>query len=89
MKKLFVIANWMQGNGLSGGDRIFIELVKRWQLQLDITLFLSKEGSAICQRHELGNINQRVWASNFFSRWGYLVDILYRTLNSLINAFSV
>ena len=89
MKKLFVIANWMQGTALSGGDRIFIELVKRWKLQLKITLFLSKEGSAICQRHALGIINQKVWASDFMSRWGYFVDILYRTFNSMINAFSV
>ena len=89
MKKLFVIANWMQGTALSGGDRIFIELVKRWKLQLNITLFLSKEGSAICQRHALGIINQKVWASDFMSRWGYFVDILYRTFNSMINAFSV
>ena len=89
MKKLFVIANWMQGTALSGGDRIFIELVKRWKLQLNITLFLSKEGSAICQRHALGIINQRVWASDLMSRWGYFVDILYRTFNSTINAFSV
>ena len=89
MKKLFVIANWMQGTALSGGDRIFIELVKRWKLQLNITLFLSKEGSAICQRHGLGIINQKVWASDLMSRWGYFVDILYRTFNSMINAFSV
>ena len=89
MKKLFVIANWMQGTALSGGDRIFIELVKRWKLQLNITLFLSKEGSAICQRHALGIINKKVWSSDFMSRWGYFVDILYRTFNSMINAFSV
>ena len=89
MKKLFVIANWMQGTALSGGDRIFIELVKRWKLQLNITLFLSKEGSAICQRHGLSIINQKVWASDLMSRWGYFVDILYRTFNSMINAFSV
>ena len=89
MRKLFVMANWMQGNGLSGGDRIFIELVKRWQLKLNITLFLSKEGSAICRHHELGKINQQIWASDFMSRWGYFVDILYRTINSIIKVFSV
>jgi len=64
MKKMFVIANWMQGTGLSGGDRIFIELVKRWQAKLKITLFLSKEGSAICQRQGLSNINQQIWVSD-------------------------
>ena len=89
MKKLFVIANWMQGTGLSGGDRIFIELVKRWQLKFNISLFLSKEGSAICQRYELGKINQQIWASDFMTRWGYFVDIIYRTINSIIKVFSV
>ena len=70
MKTLFVIANWMQGTGLSGGDRIFIELVKRWQLKLNINQLLSKEGCAICKRQELGNINQQIWASDLMSRWG-------------------
>ena len=89
MKQLFVMANWMQGTGLSGGDRIFIELVKRWQLKLNITLFLSKEGSAICRRHDLGKINQQIWASDLMSRWGYFADTLYRTTNSIIKAISV
>ena len=89
MKKMFVIANWMQGTGLSGGDRIFIELVKRWQAKLKITLILSKEGSAICQRQGLSNINQQIWVSDLMNRWGYLVDILYRTVNCAIKAFSV
>ena len=51
MKRLLVLANWMQGTALSGGDLIFIELVKRWRDKLDITLFLSAEGVAICQNH--------------------------------------
>ncbi|SVD53600.1 uncharacterized protein METZ01_LOCUS406454, partial [marine metagenome] len=55
MKKLFVIANWMQGTALSGGDRIFIELVKRWSSKFQITLFLSKEGAARCKRQNLKN----------------------------------
>jgi glycosyltransferase involved in cell wall biosynthesis len=89
MKKLFVIANWMQGTGLSGGDRIFIELVKKWKLKLDITLFISQEGSVICRRHELDNIRQQIWASNRLVKLGYLIDTLYRTTVSIKKVFSI
>ncbi|KMP10864.1 hypothetical protein UR09_05020 [Candidatus Nitromaritima sp. SCGC AAA799-A02] len=79
MKRLHVIADWMQGTALSGGDRIFIELVKRWQNQLKITLFLSKEGAEICKRHGLENLDHQIWASDRYSQRGYFRDYLYRT----------
>ena len=89
MKKLFVIANWMQGTGLSGGDRIFIELVKKWQFKLDITLLISQEGSVICRYHKLNNIRQNIWASNQLVKLGYLIDTLYRTAVSIKKVLSI
>ena len=79
MKRLLVLANWMQGTALSGGDLIFIELVKRWRDKLDITLFLSAEGVAICQNHGLTGVKHIVGAVQKFSQRGYLRDYLYRT----------
>jgi glycosyltransferase involved in cell wall biosynthesis len=88
MKKLFIIANWMQGKALSGGDRIFIELSKRWSRKLDIFIFLSKEGTDICCREGLTLTNKNVWASDIFSGY-YLVDGIYRIITGIFKALSI
>jgi glycosyltransferase involved in cell wall biosynthesis len=85
MKKLFIIANWMQGKALSGGDRIFIELSKRWSQKLDISIFLSKEGAHICRREDLSVANQNIWTSDIFSGH-YLIDGIYRTITGIFKA---
>jgi glycosyltransferase involved in cell wall biosynthesis len=76
---MYLIAGWMQGEALSGGDRIFIELAKRWQLKIKVKLFLSEEGVTICNRHGLENFEIHTWASKKYSQLGYLRDYLYRT----------
>ena len=85
MKKLFIIANWMQGTALSGGDRIFIELSKRWSRKLDISIFISKEGAHICSREGLNITNKIIWVSDIFSGH-YLVDGVYRTIICIFKA---
>lgn len=80
MKRLYLIANWIQGTALSGGDRIFIELIKRWRSRIKITLFLSMEGMKICEREGLTGVDHQIWASDRFSQRGYFVDYSYRTM---------
>ena len=89
MKKMCIIANWMQGKSLSGGDHIFIELVKRWQHKIAITLHVSREGFYICDREGLSTIPKLVWASDRIKKSGYLVDALYRTCVSIRKAISM
>ena len=88
MKKLFIIANWMQGKALSGGDRIFIELSKRWSQKLDISIFISKEGADICSRDGQNPANKIIWASDIFSGH-YTVDGVYRTIIGIFKALSI
>ena len=87
--KARIIANWMQGYGLSGADRIFIEMSKRLTSLLDITIFISREGFATCQRMGLKDVTYQVWASDRFNRLGYFINYFYRTLNSLFKALSL
>ena len=87
MKKLFVIANWMQGTALSGGDRIFIELVKRWSSKFQITLFLSKEGAAICKRQNLRNLSVIIWSSGLLTGISYFINYSYRTCTGIYKSF--
>ena len=88
MKKLFIIANWMQGKALSGGDRILIELSKRWSQKLDISIFFSKEGADICSREGLNLTNKNIWASDKFSGH-YLIDGIYRTIIGIFKVLRI
>ncbi|MDD4869470.1 MAG: glycosyltransferase family 4 protein [Kiritimatiellae bacterium] len=47
MKKIIVISNNSIGSGLSGGDRIFIELIKGWRSLANITLIGSEEAKSM------------------------------------------
>ncbi len=85
-KILYIFANWMQGVSLSGGDRIFIELSKRWASALEIVFLVSCEGWEICRREGLEGFSSRIWSSGRFNKYGYYIDYLYRSLNSFINA---
>ena len=46
-KKALFITNWAQGDALSGGDRIWIELFKRWGTKLSISFVCSEEAIAM------------------------------------------
>ncbi|MBA7660118.1 hypothetical protein ES703_68117 [subsurface metagenome] len=87
---LSIIANWMQGSALSsGGDRIFIELGKRWTSRLSIKLFVSQDGWKICQREGLGNFDHEIWALNRLNKYGYIINYLYRTFISFRKALQL
>lgn len=49
-KKLLFISNWAQGEALSGGDRIWIELAKRWADKVNISAYCSEEAKDMCRR---------------------------------------
>lgn len=51
--KLLIIANNNIGTGQSGGDTIFLELIKNWQKKLDITVVGSRESKRLLKRYEL------------------------------------
>ena len=58
MKKIVFIANNnMPSEGMSGGDRIFIELIKDWKNKLDVTLCGSKEAINLAQNNGVKSIN--------------------------------
>ncbi|MFC1946126.1 glycosyltransferase family 4 protein [Chloroflexota bacterium] len=62
---MYIIDNACYGKeGLSGGDRIFIELARRWaQTGIRIHIIASLDGYNICQRENLrhDNITYTVW----------------------------
>lgn len=77
--ELRVIANWIQGTAISGGDRIFIELCKNWIPKVNIMVFISQDGWEICERESLKDVNYKIWTLDKFNRYRYFISYLYRT----------
>ncbi|HBR16115.1 MAG TPA: hypothetical protein DD725_00685 [Deltaproteobacteria bacterium] len=84
-----IIANWMQGTAISGGDRIFIELSRRWASKLNIMLFISQEGLEICKRENLEKINYKIWSSASNNKYGYFINYCLRTFKGIVNSFQI
>ncbi len=86
--KLLVIANWAQGIGFSGGDRIFIELARRWsdKAGLTIHLLLSEEGWEFCEKKGLNKIDHTIWSPGWWTRLGLFPNFWLRTFHSLSRA---
>lgn len=87
--ELAVIANWMQGAAISGGDRIFIELSKKWISKVNIMVFISQDGREICKRENLKNVNYKIWALDKFNGYGYFIRYLYRTFIGIVKSLQV
>lgn len=45
------------GDGISGGDRIFIELARRWSDWIKVIIYVTYEGREMCQRQGLSGRN--------------------------------
>jgi len=86
--KVFIVANWAQGKGFSGGDRIFIELARHWRRKpgVDVHLLLSEEGWQFCQKKNLADVAHTTWSPARWTGWGMLPNFALRTLHSLWRA---
>ena len=83
--KLMIIANWMQE--LSGGDRILIELCKRWRYELEINFIISKDGWDICNKYGLVEFNPIFWVTGTLNKYGRLINYFYRSIVSVCRSF--
>ncbi len=85
-KRFLIIANWAQGEALSGGDRIFMELSKRWRKKRKITFCVSEEGWKMCERTGLSGELHEIWGATLTNNLGICLNYLYRTFSSIIQA---
>ena len=53
MKNFYFFALASLGEGLSGSDRIFIELARNWGKKFPVNIFVWEEGRMMCDRQEL------------------------------------
>lgn len=79
------------GKGLSGGDRIFIELARRWSSQNTVKIYLWKEGYQICKKQNLtaSPVQFKIASMEPWWRMGFLINYFARIIQGIITAFSL
>lgn len=84
--KIHIFAFSSFGEGLSGGDNIFIELARRWAgYGRSVVVHLFEDGYKICQRASLKNVEYRICKRG--SKVTFLpFFFLIRTISGLIEA---
>lgn len=78
------------GLGISGGDRIFIELARRWQKKCSVNIYTWEEGYKMCQRQHLEasrNLKFSLYNMGIVCRIGFLFCYFARILRAILLAF--
>lgn len=84
-KKIYIFALAAAGQGISGGDRIFIEFARRWSKEIPLTIYLWEEGYEMCLRHKLQMSNVKCQISNMepWRRFGFIVNYFARIIEGI------
>lgn len=79
---IHIIALSSLGQGLSGGDRIYIELARRWSKTIPIKVYVWEEGLAMVQRQNLSGqmLKVNLIKVGEFSRLGFFIIYIYRII---------
>jgi len=86
--ELNVIANSMvEPGGMSGGNKIFIELTKRWTKRGGaVNIFTSEAGKETCESNGLESANFSSWSTSRFHRFGVIFLYLQGTVQGILAA---
>jgi glycosyltransferase involved in cell wall biosynthesis len=89
--KFYFFALAAYGQGISGGDRIFIEFARRWSKLYPIRIFLWEEGYKMCQRQNLEskNISFEIIDMKPWQNFGFTVNYFARIIKGIILGFSL
>lgn len=89
---IHIIANAAEGSGLSGADRIFIELARRWtgyENVGSVTVYVCEEGLEMCRRNGLEHVSYVVTRALSYKKLGFSVYYLARTLKGCMKALKI
>ena len=77
---IYILALAALGGGLSGGDRIFIELARNLSKNNSVVIFVWEEGLLMCQREKLKGSNLQIKLAKVGSiaKLGFIITYLYR-----------
>ena len=66
------------GHGLSGGDRIWIEISKKLAEKFSVNVYLWEEGLAIAKREGLKKVNFILWSARKAAKLGFFINYFIR-----------
>ena len=77
------------GRGLSGGDRIWIELAKRIGKKYQINVYLWEEGLSIAKREGLKDVSFTLWTAKFWANFGFFINYFARIFIGIFKALTL
>ena len=77
---IYIFALAAHGEGISGGDRIFIEFARNWSKKIPVTTYLWEEGYRMCLRYKLqiSNVKFQISSMETWKRFGFIINYLAR-----------
>ncbi|HCB22829.1 hypothetical protein A3H81_01585 [Candidatus Daviesbacteria bacterium RIFCSPLOWO2_02_FULL_38_18] len=84
-KKIYIFALAAAGQGISGGDRIFIEFARRWSKEIPVTIYLWEQGFQMCQRQhlEISNVKFLISEMESWKRLGFIINYFARIIEGI------
>lgn len=85
------IAMAAYGKGISGGDRIFIELARRWSQEHPVTIYSWEEGIQMLKRQKFSGqkLEIRNWRLGNWARLGFAGCYLLRIIKAVEESFKL
>lgn len=90
--KIYIIALAAHGEGISGGDRIFIEFSKNWSKKYPVTIYLWEEGYRMLKRQQVVSAKGKVQSAKLkiqisqmkpWSKLGFTVNYFARIVEGI------
>lgn len=77
---IYILALAALGGGLSGGDRVFIELARNLSKKNPVVVYVWEEGWLMCQREKLtgSNLQIKIVKVGSIAKLGFIITYLYR-----------
>ncbi len=85
---LIVAAMPFSTEGISGGDKIFMELGRAWAARgLPVTMFASEECVMACDRYGVKGVRFDMFRSHGWAKWGFAIYSLIKLIRVTWKAF--
>lgn len=83
-----IIAIAALGKGLSGSDRIFIEISKKLREKSHgVVVYVWEEGYKMCQSQNLKDVKFVIWPVGEIQKLGFVIIYIFRIINSVFRSF--
>lgn len=83
IKEIYIFALAATGSGISGSDRIFIELARRWSKVCSISIHVDDDGYKMCQNQHLKEKSIKYKVLSIKGEFGFVVKYLLKIVKSI------